>query len=133
MRVLASVLLAGLALAACQQAPVKNAEEPRAWQPSTLSEQTLDQVNAGLRIYQQCANDETRAHLNDRMDSRKVTDVILKNCEGKLSAIKTAFDAEQVPASISERYLRSKRSMAAQQILRVVMATQAVRSTESGR
>lgn len=133
MRVLANVLLAGLALAACRQAPVKNAEEPQAWQPSTLSEQTLDQVNAGLRVYQQCANDETRAHLNDRMDSRKVTDVILKNCEDKLSAIKTAFDAEQVPASISERYLRSKRSMAAQQILRVVMATQAVRSTESGR
>jgi hypothetical protein len=133
MRVLASVLFAGLALAGCQQAPTKSAEEPQAWQPSTLKEQTLDQVNAGLRVYQQCVNDQTRAHLNDDMDSRKITDVILKDCEDKLSAIKGAFDAEQVPASISERYLRSKRSMAAQQILRVVMATQAVRSTAPGR
>jgi hypothetical protein len=127
MRFFASVFLAAMGLAACQPA-VKDAEESQTWQPSTLSEQTLDKVQAALKVYQQCVNDETRVHLNDHEDSRRVADTILKNCEGKLSEVKAPFDAEKVPESISERYLRSKRSLAAQQVLRVVMATQAVRS-----
>ena len=128
MRLLASIFLAAMSLAACQSA-VKDAEESQTWQPSTLSEQTLDKVQAALKVYQQCVNNETRSHLNDKEDSRQVTDTILKNCESKLSAVRAPFDAEKVPESISERYLRSKRSLAAQQVLRVVMATQAVRST----
>ncbi|BBL74840.1 hypothetical protein [Methylomagnum ishizawai] len=105
--------------------------EEGTWEPSTLSPATLDKVQASLKVYQQCVNDETRAHLNDKMDSRQVADLILRNCEDKLNGIKTAFDAEKVPAPISERYMRSKRSMAAQQILRVVMAHQAMQSTQA--
>jgi len=105
--------------------------EEGSWEPSTLSPATLDKVRDTLKVYQQCANDETRAHLDDKMDSRQVADLILRNCEDKLNGIKTAFDAEKVPASISERYMRSKRSMAAQQILRVVMAHQAMQSAQA--
>ena len=100
------------------------------WQPSTLSEQTLNKVNAGVEQYQTCLNDETRTHINDKDDSRRVTDLILRNCEAKLTVVKTAFDDEKVPGVISDRYIRSKRSRAAQQIVRVVMATQAQRSVE---
>lgn len=116
--------IAAAALAAAVQA------EGEGWAPSTLSPATLDKVHAGLEVYGKCANDETRAHIDDRDDSRRVADLILKNCEPKLTAIKAAFDAEKVPDSISERYLRSKRSLIAQQVLRVVMATQAVQSTQ---
>ena len=132
MKALMCVLLAGTLLAGCPSADKKAVEsvESQEWQPSTLSEETLAKVQARLLDYQHCINDETRTHINDAMDSRRITDQILKNCEDKLSAVKTAFDAENVPSSISERYCRSKRSHAAQQILRVVMATQAVRSAE---
>lgn len=125
-------LLSGLLLSACgtSGSPPKESAD---WQPSTLSAETLEKVQAGLRVYQQCVNDETRVHIDDKMDSRRITDRVLQQCEDELSAIKPAFDAEQVPDSISERYLRSKRSRAAQQILRVVMATQAVRSTSDPR
>lgn len=132
MRALLCLILAGITLMACQS-PEKKTEQATAWQPSTLSEETLGKVQDGLRVYQRCVNDETRTHLDDRMDSRRITDLILQNCEDKLSAIKATFDAENVPDSISERYLRSKRSHAAQQILRVVMANQAVRSSEGTR
>jgi hypothetical protein len=105
------------------------AEEPAGtWEPSTLKPETLDRVRETLESYQRCLDEETRAHLDDKLDSRRVADTILKNCESQLTTIKTAFDAEKVPDSISERYLRSKRSQAAQQVLRVVMATQATRS-----
>lgn len=119
------LLLAGIVLPACQT-EVKPSQD---WQPSTLSQATQDKVHEALRIYQQCVNDQTRLHLNDKEDSRKVAESILAHCEGKLSAVKAPFDAEKVPDSISNRYLRSKRSLAAQQVMRVVMASQALRST----
>lgn len=130
MRFALSLLAAGMALTACQSAAEKPPEPSQEWRPSTLKEETLNQVHAGLRVYEQCVNDETRAHMNDKEDSRRVTDLILKNCEDKLLAVKAPFDAEKVPDAISERYLRSKRSQVAQQVVRVVMATQAVRSAQ---
>jgi hypothetical protein len=130
MKILARALLSAALLGLAHPAARADGET---WEPSTLSPATIDKVQASLKVYQQCANDETRAHLNDKMDSRKVTDLILKNCEDRLIPIKAAFDAEKVPDAISERYLRSKRSWAGQQILRVVMANQAVQSTTSER
>jgi hypothetical protein len=131
MRFALCLLAAGMALTACQSTPPsKEAEASQTWQPSTLKEETLNKVHEGLRVYEQCVNDQTRAHINDPEDSRRVTDLILKNCEDKLMAVKAPFDAEHVPDAISERYLRSKRSQAAQQVVRVVMATQALRSSQ---
>ncbi len=129
MNIPARAILFGIVLGLIQSAHA----EGGAWEPSTLNPATLDKVHGALKVYQQCANDQTQAHLNDKMDSRKVTDLILKACEDKLTPVKTAFDAEKVPAEISERYMRAKRSQAAQQILRVVMATQAVQSAEPAR
>lgn len=100
------------------------------WQPSTLSEKTQERIHAGVEQYHQCLNEQTKAHVNDKDDSRRVADLILKNCESALAAVKPAFDAEKVPDVMSERYLRSKRSKAAQQVVRVVMSAQAVRSVE---
>jgi hypothetical protein len=76
-------------------------------------------------------NDETRARLNDPGDSRQVTDRILHACEPRLNLIHDAFGAENVPVPLAQRYMRSKRSLAAQQILRTVMAHQAMRAAES--
>ena len=106
-------------------------EIPQEWQPSTLSEKTQAKINAGVEQYQKCLNEETRLHMDDVDDSRRITDQILGRCEGKLTAVKAAFDAEKVPAPVSDRYIRSKRSKAAQQIVRVVMSHEALRSSQN--
>jgi len=118
------LLFSGAALAAATE------EIKQEWQPSTLSEKTQAKVNAGVEQYQVCINEETRAHVNDKEDSRKVTDLILRNCEKMLIVIKEAFEAEKVPGTISDHYIRSKRSRAAQQVVRVVMGAQAARYSE---
>jgi hypothetical protein len=97
------------------------------WQPTTLSDKTLAKVHGGVEAYQKCLNDETRLHGNDPEDSRKVTDLILGRCDKTLTVVKEAFDSEKVPPVISERYLKSKRSRAAQQVVKVVMGAQAAR------
>lgn len=98
------------------------------WRGTTLSDQTLEKVNLALVAYQGCVNAETREHMGEKADSRALTDRILKTCEEKLSKVKTAFDSEKVPGTISERYMRSRRTQAARQILRIFMGAQAAQS-----
>lgn len=116
-------MASGAALAAAE-------EIKQEWQPTTLGDKTQAKVNAGVEQYQLCINEETRTHVNDKEDSRKVTDLILRNCEKKLVVIKEAFDAEKVPGTVSDHYIRGKRSRAAQQVVRVVMGAQAARYSE---
>jgi hypothetical protein len=123
----AYAVLVGMVLSACGSI-VKETKSSQDWQPSTLKSETLSRVQEALRTYRRCIDNQTRIHLNDKEDSRKVADTILTQCESKLLAVKAPFDAEQVPDAISNRYLRSKRSLAAQQVVRAVMAVQAVRS-----
>jgi hypothetical protein len=110
------------------QAEESNNQE---WQPSTLSDAAIQKVHGALEGYQRCLNQETQKHLKDPEDSRKVTDLILGLCEDQLTAVKKTFDEEKVPAGASDRYIRGKRSRAAQQIVRVVMAEEASRSAKS--
>ena len=114
------------------QVPVMAEEEiKQEWQPTTLSEATLEKVQAGVADYQKCLNDETRQHMKDPDDSRRVADLILGKCEARLTVVRKAFDAEQVPPVISDRYVRSKRSRGAQQVMKIVMAQEAARASES--
>ena len=127
-RLLCGCLIAVLAAPAGAEEATEIKQE---WQPSTLSDKTLAKVNAGVEDYFKCLNDETLKHVQDKDDSRRVTDLILGNCEKRLGAVKEAFDAEKVPANLSERYLRSKRSRGAQQVVKVVMQAQALRHAET--
>lgn len=119
-------VLTGVLIVGCQSAPAESQ-----WKPSTLSEQTIAKANAAVRGYQKCLNDQTFALVNERADPRAIADTILRRCEHKLAPIKAAYDAEHVPPSISERYMRKNRSQGAQSVLRFVMAVQAMRSTEA--
>lgn len=126
--------LACLLLAGCQSAPVaekdgKNAAQPeqieQVWRPSTLSEQTIANAKAASMEYRKCLVRETTARNKEIGDPLAIANTILKSCEDLLPAIKTAYDAENVPAEISERDIRKNRSQGAQMVLRSVMAVQA--------
>ncbi|BBA32262.1 putative uncharacterized protein [Methylocaldum marinum] len=127
MKLLSRVLLTAIALSALHTA---RAEDE--WHATTLSDRTLEKVKLGLVAYQSCVNDETRSHIGEEADSRALTDRVLKTCEGKLSKVKAAFDSENVPGTISERYMRGRRTQAARQVLRALMGSQAAQ-TVTGR
>ena len=139
---LLAITSAGLLLAGCEskteaEKPPSTQAQPahtdasavdQEWKPSTLSEQTIAKANAAVLEYNKCLTTETKAKAADRGDPRDITNVILKNCEGQLPAIKLAFDAENVPAVISERYMRKTRSHGIQAVLRTVMGVHAERA-----
>jgi hypothetical protein len=129
----------GLILVGCQSKleaekppadPVQSTPADQQWHPSTLSDQTIATANAAVLDYRKCLASETKATARDRGDPRVIANSILKSCESRLSAIKTAFDGENVPAAISERYQRKTRSQGAQSVLRTVMGIHAERAGE---
>lgn len=124
-----SVLVPFLAfLVGCQEPPPKTDADAGTWQPSVLSEAVQEKIRLATLEYQRCVNDETRLHLADRGDSRRVTDQILGRCEPALAELKSVMRTAGVPEVNANLYLRGKRSRAAQQVLRIVMATQAQRA-----
>ncbi len=110
--------------------PSESTQIDQEWRPSTLSAETIAKANAAVLDYRKCLSEETKAKAENRADPRDIANSILKNCENRLPAIKAAFDAENVPATISERYLRKTRSQGAQGVLRIVMGIHAERSGE---
>lgn len=128
-----SIVLAYLLLAGCQSAPVDKqppAPNDQEWQASSLSPETIAKAKAAERDYRQCLTKEIVARNQNRGDPREITNLILKACEDRLPAIKTAFDAEKVPAIISERKIRQTRSHGVQSVLRAVSEVQAQRAGE---
>jgi hypothetical protein len=136
-------MLAALLLAACQssqEAPKPTANKPeleaeaegeKAWQPSSLSEQTIERVGAIATDYQKCLNGEIMAGAAaSNADPRAVTDTVLRKCEAKLGPMKAAFDAEKVPDDLSNRYLRKTRTQGARNVLKFVMSAQALRAAD---
>ena len=110
--------------------PSESTQIDQEWRPSTLSAETIAKANAAVLDYRKCLSEETKAKAENRADPRDIANTILKNCENRLPAIKAAFDAENVPAAISERYLRKTRSQGAQSVLRIVMGVHAERAGE---
>lgn len=122
--------VAGAVLLAALGAPALLRAEGE-WQPTTLSEVTLVKVHEAAKAYQDCLNEEFRDHVGEAVDSRLQTDRILRTCENRLTPMKAAFDAEKVPDSISERYMRSHRTRGARDLVRLLMSAQAARAADA--
>lgn len=127
MRLPIMALLTGLSLSACQSA-VKPEEPSQEWRPSAISDGTKGKFYAKTQVYEQCLSGEMQAHVNDKDDSRRITDLILRNCEDKLAEAKAVLTGEGVPEQSAEMFVKRRRSQAAQKILPEMMAIQAVRS-----
>jgi hypothetical protein len=122
-----------LSLAGCQSTPSAkppSSQQPQEWKQSTLSPDTIAKVKAVEADYNQCLTAETKARAYGDSDPRAIANAILNTCEPRLVGIKTAFDAEQVPASISEHKIRQTRSHGAQRIMLDVQSVHALRAAE---
>ena len=98
------------------------------WHESTLSPETIAKANAAVLDYRRCLAKETSVKAGAKDDSRSIANSILKACEDRLLPIKAAYDAEHVPANLSERYMRKTRSQGVQSVMLAVQSAQAQRA-----
>ncbi|HHJ38166.1 MAG: hypothetical protein AXA67_03490 [Methylothermaceae bacteria B42] len=112
-----------LLLAGC--ATTEKSAQPKHWQPSTLSSQTIQSARQASNDYFSCIEHELIRYQYRGGDSRYETGKLLKRCENRLAPIRTAFAKENVDDTITQRYLRRKRTQAARHVLRIIMSMEA--------
>ncbi len=134
-------LLTALFLQACSddkstntppvQAAQKTASAPqpsnKQWNGSTLSEETIKQVQEDKYNYKQCVYKEAQKQGYQRMDSRGATDAIIKQCEQTLAKIRATFTNAGVPEVITDRFLKKTRVDMTRKILQSLMFAEASR------
>ena len=75
----------------------------------------------------QCVTNEMQNSAYVKMDTRAATDQVLKKCEQPLSDIRTVFNSEKGPTTISDRYLKKTRTQTARKVLEQLMFAEAAR------
>ncbi|MGH8547540.1 MAG: hypothetical protein ACRERU_02845 [Methylococcales bacterium] len=113
-----SLFLSIVLLSAVYQTTVQADDQ---WNPSTLSDWTIEAIQQQTLVYHQCLDRQVAAFNQRNFDSRKASNWILKQCENRLDPIRSALLAEKVPIEIANRYLLRKRHQAARQILEIMM------------
>ncbi len=128
---LAGTFLAiSITLTACSVNPSAKPTNAKTWQPSTLSPETMETANRTVSDYHTCITQKIGAFRKAELDSRAVTDEIMKQCDSQLNPIKDAFAAENVPPSIADRYIRRKRTQTTRKVLQTMMTYEAMRYTD---
>ncbi len=102
----------------------KSSEE---WQASTLSDSTIANIQKSKYEYMTCITNGVKKRIKVEMDSRKLADEILKECEKSLVNVRETFIKEKVPAKSADRYMKMTRTKTARKLLKELMLIAASR------
>ncbi|MGR8933881.1 MAG: hypothetical protein ACU837_05760 [Gammaproteobacteria bacterium] len=107
--------------------PLMAAEKTEDWKGTTLSEDSIKNIQQAKYKYLQCITDEVQKKDYQKMDTRVATDKIIQQCEKTLTDIRSVFLAEKVPEAIADRYLKRTRTQTARKVLEQMMYAAAER------
>ena len=91
--------------------------QKKEWQASTLSDSTIANIQKAKYEYLTCITQEVKKKSKIKMDTRAATDLVLKECEKNLDNISTTFKKENIPSSMSDRYIKKTRTQTARKVL----------------
>jgi len=97
------------------------------WNETTLNEETIHQIQQGQYKYKKCVVDEMRKPDFSKMESRRATDAIIKQCEPTLAEMRSIYLAAGVPGTIADRHLRSMRIKVTRNLLQELMYAEAAK------
>jgi hypothetical protein len=104
--------------------------EPSAdeWQDTSLSDETIKKIQESRYEYKKCVGSQIQKPDYLKMDTRKATEEITKQCEPTLAKIREVYLAEKLPGVIADRHLRQIRTQTTRKVLQNLMYEQASRS-----
>jgi hypothetical protein len=119
-----------LCLAALLLATNSYAEQSKSeWQNTTISEATIEKIQAAKYEYKKCVSDEMQKPAYSSQESRAATEVIIKQCEPVLTKMRTVYLAEKVPEVIADRHLKQMRLQTTRDVLQNMMYAEAARQS----
>ena len=97
------------------------------WHNTTLSDATIEKIQAAKYEYKKCVGDEMQKSVYQEQDSRKATDAIIKQCEPILAKMRVVYTDAEVPGVISDRHLKQMRMQTTREALQGMMFSEAAR------
>jgi hypothetical protein len=99
------------------------------WHNTTLSDATIEKIQAAKYQYKKCVGDEMRKPAYQEQDSRHATDAIMKQCESVLAKMREVYTAAEVPGVIADRHLKQMRIQTTREALQGMMFSEAARKS----
>jgi hypothetical protein len=97
------------------------------WHNTTLSEATIEKIQAAKYEYKKCVGDEMQKPSYQEQDSRNATEVIIKQCEPLLAKMREIYTDAKVPEVIADRHLKQMRMQTTREALQGMMFSEAAR------
>jgi hypothetical protein len=99
------------------------------WQNTTISEATIEKIQAAKYEYKKCVSDEMQKSEYQSQESRAATDAIIKQCEPVLTKMREVYLDEKVPETIADRHLKQLRLQITRDALQNMMYAEAARQS----
>ena len=100
------------------------------WHNTTLSEATIEKIQAAKYEYKKCVSDEMQKPAYQQQDSRNATEAIIKQCEPVLAKMREVYTDAKVPGVIADRHLKQMRMQTTREALQGMMFSEAARKTD---
>ena len=97
------------------------------WVNTTLTDATIEKVQAAKYVYKKCVGDEMQKSSYQQQDTRNATEAIIKQCEPHLSKMRDVYADAKVPGVISDRHLKQLRMQTTREALQGMMFSEASR------
>lgn len=98
------------------------------WHNTTLSDETIKQIQQAQIKYKQCVAEEMQKTGYAKIDSRNATNAIIKQCEPTLTQMREVYLKADVPKVVADRHLRSMRIKISRKVLQQLMFAEAARA-----
>jgi hypothetical protein len=103
-------------------------ESKNEWQNTTLSDATIEKIQASKLTYKKCVSDEMQKSPYLTQDMRNATDAIMKLCEPSLTKMRDVYTEASVPGVIADRHLKQLRYQVTREVLQGLMFSAASRN-----
>lgn len=99
------------------------------WQNTTISEATIEKIQAAKYEYKKCVSDEMQKSTYASQESRAATEIIMKQCEPVLTKMREVYLGVEVPEVIADRHLKQLRLQTTRDALQNMMYAEAARQS----
>lgn len=101
------------------------------WHNTTLSDATIEKIQAGKYEYKKCVGGEMQKLANQQQEFRNATDAVMKHCEPLLAKMREIYTDAKVPEVIADRHLKQMRMQTTREALQGMMFSEAARKAGS--